>query len=138
MNSNAEPLASPTNRRFRVQNNARALWIVMVVLLLSGFAALKALIGAADAPRVDTATTDETAEPMPGIEVPSDEVYRLRPQTSSTLPTVERLDSDDLLSDDADGWNHLPTATWELVPLDGSEGEPDEVNELARHPELIR
>ncbi len=112
--------------------------MVMVVLLLSGFAALRALIGAADAPRVDTVTTDSASESVPSIKVPNEEVYRLRPQTSSMLPIVERIDSDVLFLNEADGWNHLPTATWELVPLDGSDEEQDQSNDLAQQPELFR
>ena len=80
------------SRRFRVHDNARALWTVMAVLLMSGFAVLRLLTGASDAPQVDTANSSETVQPAPPSEMPTDDVHRLRPQTSSTLPHVEHFE----------------------------------------------
>lgn len=111
--------------RFRVQYDTRALWGVMVVVLVSGFAVLRTLTGAADAPKVDTAATSDIEQAPPAMTTPTDGVHRLRPQTSSSLPPVERLDSTELLLDETDGWNHLPAANWQMLP--GKELVPSDV-----------
>lgn len=122
---------SPTGQ-FRVQDNARALWGMMAVLLLSGFAVLRMLTGASDAPRVDTSGTIETMPLPSAVEKPGDDVHRLRPQTSASLPSQEGLYTAEALLMPGDGWNHLPVTHWQALPGDQA------ASDVPHEPELLR
>jgi hypothetical protein len=65
-------------------------------------------------------------------------VYRLRPQTSASLPPVDRLDSGELLQDADAGWNHLPAASWQSLPAEGEAREVDSNSDMAIEPMLLR
>lgn len=123
---------TPPAEPFRVQDNARALWGMMAVLLLSGFAVLRMLTGASDAPRVDTSGTIETTPAPSAVEKPRDDVHRLRPQTSASLPSQEGLYTAEALLTPGDGWNHLPVTHWQSLPGDQA------ASDAVREPELLR
>jgi hypothetical protein len=138
----ASEIPSSNGAPFRVQDNARALWLVMAVLLISGFAVLRVLTGASDAPQVDTATHLDGVQEPPPLETLDDDIHRLRPQTSATLPQVEPivdvLETSELTVTGDDGWNHLPAASWQSVPNQQNAETTVNTSELAHEPELLR
>jgi hypothetical protein len=104
-----ETQPTPRSSNFRVQNHGRVLAVVMSALLLLGFGVLRTLVDAGNTPHIETSSVTAPLELEPATTSATDEVHRLRPQTSDIIPTA----GEQTLPREDESWNPLPI-DWEL------------------------
>lgn len=98
----------------------------MTALLLLGFGVLRFLVDAGNTPHIETSSATQPAELDPVTTSTSDEVHRLRPQSSDIIPTA----SEQALPHVNESWNPLSIGDWQLESASIPAGDLD----VARSP----